>query len=129
MVGESPAELVERLRSFYVRRGFLDAEISTEVQGDSKDTVNYLIFSIREHDQVRVVKRIFPCLTGEFSADDVGVIVVAWDLLCAQMQASVCYQFVLVFVSMSACLHSLRMQRTTECTRMYASKHTAVHSR
>jgi outer membrane protein assembly factor BamA len=67
-----PSELVERLRTFYIARGFLDTEIRVTEQGAAGDPVHYLVFTIRENDQVRVVKRIFPCLTGVMSPDQVG---------------------------------------------------------
>lgn len=67
-----PAELVERLRAFYVRRGFLDVEVEAEERGDPKDPVRHLVFTVREHEQVRVTRRVFPCLTGELGPDDVG---------------------------------------------------------
>jgi outer membrane protein assembly factor BamA len=66
------AELEERLRAFYVRRGFLDVEIRSEERGGPKDSVHYLVFTIRENQQVRVTRRVFPCLTGDLKADDVG---------------------------------------------------------
>ncbi|WP_437678584.1 POTRA domain-containing protein [Sorangium sp. So ce131] len=68
----SPAELTDRLRAFYVARGFLDAEITPSLGGKPEDPVRYLTFTIREHAQVRVTKRVFPCLTGELSPDDLG---------------------------------------------------------
>lgn len=68
-----PSELVERLRAFYVARGFLDAEIRVTEQGGPSDPVHHLLFSIRENAPVRVAKRIFPCLTGPMSPNDVGV--------------------------------------------------------
>lgn len=67
-----PTALAERLTDFYRKRGFLDVEVSPEERGGTADPVHYLVFTIREHDQVRVTKRVFPCLTGELKADDVG---------------------------------------------------------
>jgi outer membrane protein assembly factor BamA len=67
-----PGELIERLRTFYVRRGFLDAEVSMTEKGKPEAPVHDLAFSIRERQQVRVAKRVFPCLTGELSPDDIG---------------------------------------------------------
>lgn len=69
---DRPAELTDRLRTFYVARGFLDAEVSMVEKGGPEDTVHYLAFTIRENQQVRVVKRVFPCLTGDLSPDDLG---------------------------------------------------------
>lgn len=65
-------ELAERLREFYVKRGFLDAEVSFTERGDSTDPIHYLAFRVVEGRRVRVTRRLFPCLTGELSADDVG---------------------------------------------------------
>ncbi len=67
-----PAELVERLRAFYVTRGFLDAEVSVVEQGKAADPVHYLVFTLHEHRQVRVTRRVFPCLTGDMSPDELG---------------------------------------------------------
>src|SRR5262249_42838806 len=36
------------------------------------DAVHYLAFTLREHAQVRVGKRVFPCLAGALSPDDIG---------------------------------------------------------
>ncbi|WP_234023459.1 POTRA domain-containing protein [Sorangium cellulosum] len=68
----SPGELTDRLRAFYIARGFLDAEITPSLGGKPEDPVRHLTFTIREHAQVRVTKRVFPCLTGELSPDDLG---------------------------------------------------------
>ncbi|APR87216.1 Outer membrane protein assembly factor YaeT precursor [Minicystis rosea] len=65
-------ELTDRLRTFYVARGFLDVEVSMVEKGRPEDTVHYLAFTLRENRQVRVTKRVFPCLTGELSPDEVG---------------------------------------------------------
>jgi outer membrane protein insertion porin family len=65
-------ELVDRLRAFYVTRGFLDAEVSMAEKGKPEDAVHYLAFTIREHRQVRVTRRVFPCLGGELSPDFIG---------------------------------------------------------
>jgi outer membrane protein assembly factor BamA len=65
-------ELVDRLRLFYVARGFLDVEVGMVEKGKPEDPVHYLAFAIREHRQVRVTRRVFPCLQGELSPDEVG---------------------------------------------------------
>jgi outer membrane protein assembly factor BamA len=67
-----PNELATRLQQFYVERGFLDAEITVDERGGPGDPVHWVVFTIREHTQVRVTRRVFPCLTGEFSADRIG---------------------------------------------------------
>ncbi|HVY46014.1 MAG TPA: POTRA domain-containing protein, partial [Minicystis sp.] len=67
------AELVDRLKAFYVARGFYDVEISAVERGRPADPLHYLAFSIHEHPQVKVKRRVFPCLAGKaFSADDLG---------------------------------------------------------
>ena len=66
------SDLAERLRDFYVKRGFLDVEIAaSERAGDGGD-VSYLTFRIAENRRVQVVRRLFPCLTGDLSANDIG---------------------------------------------------------
>lgn len=57
-------ELCERLRAFYVARGFLDAEVSMIEKGSPAEPVHYLAFTIREHRQVRVGPPVFPCLAA-----------------------------------------------------------------
>ena len=64
--------LAEKLTDFYVRRGFLDAKITARERGRPEDPVHYLVFTVREQSQVRVTRRVFPCLTGELRPDDVG---------------------------------------------------------
>ena len=66
------AELIDRLRSFYVARGFFDAEVAGVERGGPTDPVHYLVFTVRENRQVRVTRRVFPCLTSEVAPDDVG---------------------------------------------------------
>jgi outer membrane protein assembly factor BamA len=66
------SELIERLRTFYVARGFFDVEVRLTERYRPDDPVHHLVFTIRENPQVRVKKRVFPCLTGEMSPDDVG---------------------------------------------------------
>lgn len=79
----TPARLQERIRDFYVARGFLDAEIAVRERGGAKDAIHDLVFEIRPNSQVRVIAREFPCLrvdapvsgklkTKKRSADDVG---------------------------------------------------------
>ncbi|WP_437969144.1 POTRA domain-containing protein [Sorangium sp. So ce260] len=67
-----PDDLADRLTAFYVARGFLDAKVTPSLGGKPEDPVRYLTFTIREHEQVRVTKRVFPCLTGDLSPDDLG---------------------------------------------------------
>ncbi|WP_437601091.1 POTRA domain-containing protein [Sorangium sp. So ce590] len=67
-----PDDLADRLTAFYVARGFLDAKVTPSLGGKPEDPVRYLTFTVREHEQVRVTKRVFPCLTGDLSPDDLG---------------------------------------------------------
>ena len=66
------AELIERLHAFYVARGFYDAEVTGMERGAFADPVHYLVFTVREHPQVHVTKRVFPCLDKDVLPDDVG---------------------------------------------------------
>ena len=66
------AELTERLHAFYVARGFFDAEITGAERGAPADPVHYLVFTVREHPQVHVTKRVYPCLGKKVSPDDIG---------------------------------------------------------
>lgn len=68
----SPRALSEKVRKYYVERGFLDAEVSAVERGKPNAPVHDLVFKVRERTQVRVVQREYPCLTGERSAVDVG---------------------------------------------------------
>ncbi|HEX6272814.1 MAG TPA: POTRA domain-containing protein [Polyangiaceae bacterium] len=64
-----PVLLADRLRKFYIERGFLDAEVRAELRGAANATVRGLAFVIRESRPVRVVAREYPCLTGVTPAD------------------------------------------------------------
>ncbi len=68
----SETTLRERVRAFYVERGFLDVEVTSAERGGPGDAVHELWFRVREGAPVRVHERQFPCLTGERRADDVG---------------------------------------------------------
>jgi outer membrane protein assembly factor BamA len=56
--------LAAKIVDFYTRRGFLDVEVTPEERGGPTDRVHVLFFSVREHGQVKVVAREFPCLIG-----------------------------------------------------------------
>ncbi len=58
----TPGHLAQKVRDFYVKHGFLDAEIGIEQRGDARDTLNYLVFHVAEGQRVRVVGRSYPCL-------------------------------------------------------------------
>ena len=68
----APSTLLERLRNFYVARGFLDAEMAVNELGGAKTPIHELLFEIRENPPVRVVTREYPCLWGKRAASDVG---------------------------------------------------------
>jgi outer membrane protein assembly factor BamA len=63
-VDRSLSRLAAKITDFYARRGFLDVEVNAEERGGPADRVHVLFFSVREHTQVKVVSREFPCLTG-----------------------------------------------------------------
>jgi outer membrane protein insertion porin family len=69
----SPGHLVQKLREFYVKRGFLDAEVTAETRGKAEVLVPAqlferplpevgLFFHIIEHRRVLVASRSYPCL-------------------------------------------------------------------
>jgi outer membrane protein assembly factor BamA len=68
----TPRALSEKVREFYVARGFLDAEVSATERGGPNAPVHDLVFKVRERKQVQITKREYPCLTGERTASDVG---------------------------------------------------------
>ncbi|HEY8946634.1 MAG TPA: POTRA domain-containing protein, partial [Polyangiaceae bacterium] len=68
----SASLLAERVREFYVQRGFLDVDVSAALEGEDGATIRELLVRINEGGRVRVVAREFPCLTGERSADELG---------------------------------------------------------
>lgn len=59
----SLAHLAEKLRAFFVARGFLDAEVGIRdlIQGN----LHTLAFRILEHERVAVTTRYFPCFHSE----------------------------------------------------------------
>ncbi len=58
----SPGLLIQKLKDFYAKRGYLDAEVTMEVRGAEKDRVHFLVFKIIEHTRVIVESRAYPCL-------------------------------------------------------------------
>jgi outer membrane protein assembly factor BamA len=68
----SPAALAERVRDFYVERGFLDATVEPSEYGARDASVRTLLLRIHEGEPVRVLAREYPCLSAERSAEDVG---------------------------------------------------------
>ena len=61
---KSLRRLASKIVDFYTRRGFLDVEVNAEERGSVTDRVHILFFSVREHGQVKVLSREFPCLSG-----------------------------------------------------------------
>lgn len=68
----SPSTLAERIEKFYVARGFLDVEVGFTERGAADAPIHDLVFKVREHQQIRIVGREYPCLTGSRGARDVG---------------------------------------------------------
>jgi outer membrane protein insertion porin family len=58
----SPSHLAEKIRTFYQKRGFLDADVRAEARGAESDAVHLLVFHVDEHSRVRVAGRSYPCL-------------------------------------------------------------------
>ena len=58
----SPSHLADKLRAFYQKRGFLDAEVTPEVRGDEHAPVQVVVFHVSEHARVSVTSRRYPCL-------------------------------------------------------------------
>lgn len=54
--------LVQKVREFYVKHGFLDAEVRLETRGAPTDEISYLVFHVREGERVTVAARSYPCL-------------------------------------------------------------------
>lgn len=64
--GESgPSYVAERLRAFYVARGYYDVEPKVVELATDDPGVRVLKATVREGRQVRVVRRVFPCLTPD----------------------------------------------------------------
>ena len=59
----SLSHLAEKIRGFYQKRGFLDAEVQVETRGD--ENVQLEVFHVIEHERVRVTGRSYPCLRLE----------------------------------------------------------------
>ncbi len=61
-VDHTPSHLVQKLRDFYVRRGYLDVEVSLEERGKRTDPGVFYVFHVRENARVAVSTRAYPCL-------------------------------------------------------------------
>jgi outer membrane protein assembly factor BamA len=61
----SSSHLGDKIRAFYVKRGFFDARVQVETRGAETDPVQLLVFHIEERARVQVVARRYPCLKAE----------------------------------------------------------------
>lgn len=68
----SPTALAQRVRDFYVERGFFDASVESELLGARDASVRLLLLRVREGEPLRVLAREYPCLNPARSAADVG---------------------------------------------------------
>jgi outer membrane protein assembly factor BamA len=57
-----PQSLADRLRSYYVQRGFFDARVRAAEAQLEDGAVREISFSLVEGEPVRVARRLFPCL-------------------------------------------------------------------
>jgi len=58
----TPNHLVQKLQEYYVKHGFLDAEVKLESRGTPSDPLSYLVFHVTERAKVTVAARSYPCL-------------------------------------------------------------------
>lgn len=64
----TPNHLVQKVREYYVKHGFLDAEVRLEPREARSETrqpsdeVSYLVFHVTEGERVYVAARSYPCL-------------------------------------------------------------------
>jgi outer membrane protein assembly factor BamA len=58
----TPNHLVQKVREYYVKHGFLDAEVRLETRGTASDPINYLVFHVAEQQRVLAAARSYPCL-------------------------------------------------------------------
>ena len=58
----TPNHLAQKLKDYYVKHGFLDADVKLETRGTDADPVNYLVFKVTEQRRVYVAARAYPCL-------------------------------------------------------------------
>jgi len=61
----TPNHLAQKLREFYVKHRFLDAEVKLETRGTPEDAVSHLVFHVTERNPVSVAARSYPCLREE----------------------------------------------------------------
>ncbi|MDB4942404.1 MAG: outer membrane protein assembly factor YaeT precursor [Labilithrix sp.] len=58
----TPNHLAQKITDYYVKHGFLDAEVKLETRGTRHDPINYLVFHVTEQRRVFVAARAYPCL-------------------------------------------------------------------
>ncbi len=58
----TPNHLLQKVRDYYVKHGFLDADVKIETRGTANDVVQYLVFHVTEQPRVFVGARAYPCL-------------------------------------------------------------------
>jgi outer membrane protein assembly complex protein YaeT len=71
-IDRSVAHAISKIRDEYQRIGFLDAEVTGEERGGPSEPVHELVFTVREGSRVRVAKRLYPCLDGGRTPEDLG---------------------------------------------------------
>lgn len=58
----TPNHLLQKVRDYYVKHGYLDAEVRLESRGTNSDPINYLVFHVVERERVFTAARSYPCL-------------------------------------------------------------------
>lgn len=59
----TPSHLVQKLTDFYVKHGFYDVEVTSEIRRATRERApSYLYFHVREGARVEVTARSYPCL-------------------------------------------------------------------
>jgi len=58
-----PQHLADKLRRYYVSRGFLDATVAVEMRGRPTDPTRFMVFVVNEGQRVVVASRGYPCVS------------------------------------------------------------------
>jgi outer membrane protein assembly factor BamA len=58
----TPNHLIQKIVEFYVKHGFLDADVTLEQRTGWGSQPTYLVFHVREGERVQVAARSYPCL-------------------------------------------------------------------
>lgn len=69
----APDVLAAAVRRYYADHGFLDADVQAERRDDGAQSSAELVFRVREQKPVRVVSRVYPCLSGSKTAEQIGL--------------------------------------------------------